>query len=393
MDLIFLLQPHFERLIGAMLRHSQMEPDHEGLIEEGDLFMDFRRKVAELTKDVVFIVGSINCFKQMFFSLQDPAVTWESSEAALFLMSTVAKNILTDENDVVPKVVEAILNLPENTHIAVRYTSVLLLGELSEWIECHPQSLQAVLNFLLYSLQHKSGLPSAAATALQSICSACRDHMTCHVAGLLQIAGSLDSFEISNDSVIGLLKGICVILSRLPCEEMTKSVKEICSIQLTPLCQLLECDMKPERGKRSDPVFWIDRLAAILRHCNPTVRESDIHPMLSILEEVWPVMSSVFVKYQADLRIMERTCRFVRYAIRCVGKQATPILEPLVKQMVHLYAIYQHTCFLYLGSILVDEFAKNSSCTKGLLDMLQVSTRELFFFCFKFSGIWNDFCI
>lgn len=37
--------------------------------------------------------------------------------------------------------VEAILNLPENTHIAVRYTSILLLGELCEWIDRHPQSL------------------------------------------------------------------------------------------------------------------------------------------------------------------------------------------------------------------------------------------------------------
>ncbi|GAB0086294.1 transportin-3 [Sergentomyia squamirostris] len=382
-------KPHIERLIGALVRHSQMEPDHEGLIEEGDLFLDFRRKVSELTKDTVFIVGSSNCFKQMFFSLQEGSVTWESTEAALFIMSTVAKNILTDENDVVPKVVEAILNLPENTHIAVRYTSVLLLGELCEWIEKHPESLQAVLNFLLYSLQQKSGLPSAAATALQSICAACRDHMTCHVSGLLQIANSLDSFDITNDSVIGLLKGICIILSRLPNEEMTKAVKEMCSYQLTPLCQLLECDVKPERGKRSDPVFWIDRLAAILRHTNPAVRGNEVHPMLSILEEIWPVMSSVFVKYQSDLRVMERTCRFVRYAIRCVGKQATPVLEPLVKQMVHLYAMYQHTCFLYLGSILVDEFAKNSSCTKGLLDMLQAFIEPTFTMLQVENGLRN----
>lgn len=41
----------------------------------------------------------------------------------------------------VPKVVEAILNLPNDTHIAVRHTSVLLLGELCEWINSHPQSI------------------------------------------------------------------------------------------------------------------------------------------------------------------------------------------------------------------------------------------------------------
>lgn len=49
--------------------------------------------------------------------------------------------VFREENDVVPKVVEALLNLPSDTHIAVRYTSLLLLGELCEWMEKHPQSL------------------------------------------------------------------------------------------------------------------------------------------------------------------------------------------------------------------------------------------------------------
>ena len=46
-----------------------------------------------------------------------------------------------EENEVVPQVVQAILTLPPETHIAVRYTSTQLLGELSEWIERHPQLL------------------------------------------------------------------------------------------------------------------------------------------------------------------------------------------------------------------------------------------------------------
>lgn len=50
-----------------------------------------------------------------------------------------------------PKVVEAILNLPENTHVAVRHTSVLLLGELCEWIERHPQSL-GKLNYIFHNV-------------------------------------------------------------------------------------------------------------------------------------------------------------------------------------------------------------------------------------------------
>ncbi|CAB0015473.1 unnamed protein product, partial [Nesidiocoris tenuis] len=39
--------------------------------------------------------------------------------------------------------------------------------------------------------------------------------------------------------------------------------------------------------------------------------------------------------------------------------------------MVTLYAQHQHSCFLYLGSILVDEYANEPGCIQGLLEMLQ----------------------
>nr|CAD7206230.1 unnamed protein product [Timema douglasi] len=300
-SLTSLFKPYVERLIQALCRHCQMEPDHEGLLEDGDDFADFRLKVSELIKDMVFIVGSSNCFRQMFLSLQTPGVTWDSSEAALFVMQAVAKNILPlllllmllscrEENDVVPKVVEAILNLPENTHVAVRHTSVLLLGELCEWIEKHPQSLEPVLNFLLYCLQQPK-MASVSANSLQSICSACRDHMAVHFSGLVQIIQSLDTFSISNEAAIGLLKGVSVILGRMPTDQIQQAMKEICWIQITPLCQLVENDVKTEKGTKSDPALWLDRLAAIFRHTNVGVENGQIHPCQGVITEVTAVVS------------------------------------------------------------------------------------------------------
>lgn len=66
---------------------------------------------------------------------------------------------------------------------------------------------EPILNFLLASLSQR-GLGGAASGALQSICSACPAHMASHFPGLLQIARSLDSFAISNEASIGLLKGM-----------------------------------------------------------------------------------------------------------------------------------------------------------------------------------------
>lgn len=386
--LVAVFKPYVARLIEALCRHCQMEPDHEGLLEEGDDFADFRSKVSELIKDVVFIIGSSNCFRQMFLSLQAPGVTWDSSEAALFIMQAVAKNIIPEENDVVPKVVEAILNLPPTTHVAVRYTSVMLLGELCEWIEHHPESLEPVLNCLLYALQQPA-LACAAASALQSICAACRSHMNQHLSGLVQIVQSLDTFCISNDAAIGLLKGVAIILGRLPVQQIPEAMKEICLVQVKPICDLVQTDIKPERGKSSDPVLWLDRLAIIFRHTNPVVENGAVHPCLGVITEIWPVLSGVMNKYQGESRVMERCCRCLRFAIRCVAKQAAHLLEPLVKQMVDIYGSHQHSCLLYLGSILVDEYGGETVCTSGLLEMLQAFITPSFTLLQQENGLKN----
>ncbi|KMQ93334.1 transportin-3 [Lasius niger] len=395
--------------------------DYElGLVEEGgggEEFADFRNRVSDLIKDVVFVVGSSHCFRQMFSSLtggpgpQGQAVhtpTWDSTEAALFVMQAVAKNILPEENDVVPKVVEAILHLPENTHIAVRYTSILLLGELCEWIDRHPQSLEPVLNFLLACLNQK-GLGTAASGALLSICTACPLHMSSHFSGLLQIARSLDNFPISNDAAIGLLKGVSIILARLPHEEITTAMRELCCFQASSLWALLTDSIPIERGTKTDPVIWLDRLAAIFKHTNPqipnpidepnidepNIDEPNIdesnkpHPCQSVVVEMWPVLSNVCEKYQRDVRVMERCCRCIRFAVRCVGKYSAHLLEPIVKQIVPLYTVHQHSCFLYLGSILVDEYATDSECVWNLVNMLQAFIGPTFALLEQEDGLKN----
>lgn len=146
-----------------------------------------------------------------------------------------------------PKVVEAILKLPDynNTHIAFRYTSIMLLGELCEWIDCHPETLESVLNFLVYSLNEANGLAQAAATALTQICTSCKSRLTGQLTGLLSIARSLDTYKINNESVINLLKGISVIVGRLPIDQLGVALKEMCSFQLIPLQLLLSTDNAP----------------------------------------------------------------------------------------------------------------------------------------------------
>ena len=65
---------------------------------------------------------------------------------------------------------------------------------------------EPILQFLLLSLQ-QSPLATAAADALQCVCSQCPDQMTAHFDSLVRIVTDVNSFDVSNDAAIGLLKG------------------------------------------------------------------------------------------------------------------------------------------------------------------------------------------
>ena len=78
-------------------------------------------------------------------------------------------------------------------HLAVRHTSVKLVGELADWVNHHPEHLAHILNWLLISLREPK-IASQAAEALLNICSQCQNHMTPHFQGIVHILSSLGIF-------------------------------------------------------------------------------------------------------------------------------------------------------------------------------------------------------
>ncbi|NXD30788.1 TNPO3 protein, partial [Spelaeornis formosus] len=167
-----------------------------------------------------------------------------------------------------------------------------------------------------------------------------------------------------------VLAGTALVLARLPLEKISECLSELCAVQVLALKKLLS--QEPSNGLSSDPTVPLDRLAVIFRHTNPIVENGQVHPCQKVIQEIWPVLSETLNKHSADNRIVERCCRCLRFAVRCVGKGSAALLQPLVTQMVSVYREHQHSCFLYLGSILVDEYGMEEGCRQGLLDMLQV---------------------
>ncbi|KAM3963766.1 transportin 3 [Aphomia sociella] len=371
-------KPHVERLIEALARHCQCEPDHTQLPEEGDEFFEFRMKVMGLIKDVVFIIGSSCVFRQMFATLHAD-ISWEQTEAALFVMQSVAKNILPEEYEYVPKVVEAILSMPENTHAAVRKTCILLLGELCEWIERHPEGLEPCLQFLIRAL-NDSQLAYAAATALQSVCACSRARASAHAALLLRAA----RLPLPAAAATLVARAAAAALGRLPPAQLTAAMQEAVGLQVEGLQAALQHKEAARKGGAADPCLWLDRLAALFRDVAPPPgadrpgadrpgADRQTGPGRTSPRQTTPACPRCWPPGQwgADGRVMERWCRALRFALRCVGARAAALLPALAGAAAALYGQRPHPCLLYLASILLDELAAAPRAAPQLLALLQ----------------------
>ncbi|NXD88432.1 TNPO3 protein, partial [Halcyon senegalensis] len=257
-----IFKAYIQRLLHALARHCQLDSDHEGVPEETDDFGEFRMRVSDLVKDLIFLVGSVECFAQLYATLKDGNPPWEVTEAVLFIMASIAKSVDQENNPTLVEVLEGVVRLPETVHTAVRYTSIELVGEMSEVVDRNPQFLDPVLGYLMKGLCDRR-LASAAAKAIHNICSVCRDHMAQHFTGLLEIARSLDSFTLSPEAAVGLLKGTALVLARLPLEKIAECLSELCAVQVMALKKLLS--QEPSNGLSSDPTVPLDRLAVIFR--------------------------------------------------------------------------------------------------------------------------------
>lgn len=72
--------------------------------------------------------------------------------------------------------------------------------------------------------------------------------------------------------------------------------------------------------------------------------------------------------------------------LRSTAKHTKSIVGEVVNSIVHLYRVNHCSCFLYLGSILVDIYGPESDFRHGVSEMMQVFTREAFEFVHTSCG-------
>jgi transportin-3 len=225
------IKPYMDKLIDILCVQCKLDPDHLGIPPETDEkssknhgssnsdLGEFRYRVECLIKDTVYITGALNCFQRMFEKLQSSSsLSWEESEAPLYIMSCVASYLPIDEDKIVPNVIQAIISTPTQSgliHTALKYTGVRLIAQLDEWIaKNNEQILKSIIQYLLSLLVDKE-LRYISADALLIICQKCRKQLINDLEQIIQATLWLDQIEAGSEAAQCLLKASSKLISRL----------------------------------------------------------------------------------------------------------------------------------------------------------------------------------
>ena len=127
-------------------------------------------------------------------------------------------------------------------------------------------------------------LCQVAANTMLSICTQCQQHMINHLETLINIVISADNSGIPSDASLELLKGSIVILSNLPCKDITMPLMKLCNMQLEGLQKVISNEIK--QGNKSLPLYWLDRFTAIFRTVKVRNFTDGLHPCQPVVELV-----------------------------------------------------------------------------------------------------------
>lgn len=412
-------------LIEGLRSHSKMEEDRESVLPIEDEFRDFRSRVRELLRDIVFLVGTEGLVQHLTIQFVNSCSgdNWEDIEVDLFFISCLVHELFdrdgnSTHDQVIARVIMEVISATTVTdgpvaagghvlslkliktkgdedtsnsklHPQILATACDIFSELSVWLKMRSPFLGNILSFLFHVIISSKTIPDlmiAATGALEPIIESCfapveesldrrapdpsleaEDLLgTDERPALISICSQLDSLS-NEDAAHHLLQSAANLISSLGSKSgKTMSPQDVRIRQEDLMCKLMHPHLdrlRPEISLTADPTQDLDRVTSLFRPLKLVPIQSGAPLPLEqvIVTTVWPRLEKVLETYctKSD-RIIERACRTLRYILRSV--RPVTLIIPVTEKISQLFQLTRarHSCFLYVLSILVDEFVPSS---------------------------------
>jgi transportin-3 len=346
--------PIYAGLVDILISHLHYPSGDDADLFSGDkeaeeTFRSFRHEMGDVLKDCCNVVGGSICLGKAFSKVKQLLATssaqWQQVEAPLFSMRAMAREISTDEEEVLPQIMETLLSLPE--HPKIRYAATLVLGRYTEWTARHPDVLLPQLNYITAGFKRADhDVTSAAALALKHFCADCGTLLVPHIA---QLHGFYEQVlpELDFDSKIETTEGLAHVISAQPREALQQSLQPF----LLPF---------RERLAGTDLVQVADDVELLTVFCctvDPYIEPSEAHPCVAAFSEIWPALAQLLDRNGSHSHIAERCCRFIKEFVSHYRRHTLALLPAIAEKLAAEFATYKQGCYLWASGACVREFS------------------------------------
>ncbi|CAF2322955.1 unnamed protein product [Rotaria sp. Silwood2] len=389
------VKSYMDKLVDVLCTQCKLDPDHLGIPPETDEkssknngtsnsdLSEFRYRVQCFIEDTIYITGSLNCFqclssfsfllfqknlffiyfKKMFDKLQSSSsLSWEEKMKRHF-----------------PNVIQAIISTPIQTgivHTAIKYTGVRLISQLENWIAKNDQQiLKSIIQYLLSLLVDKE-LRHISADTILIISQQGRKQLLNDLDQIIQATLWLDLIDNGSDAAQCLLKALSKIISRLTSiDDIHRYLKLLFDQQIQSITQILSTQSDTNY---SSITKRLDCLTAIFKSLDFKTTHEEIHPCITIVQQFLPLLNLIIVRYRSLGKLSECWSCTIRFIIRSMRSHAKIFFQPIVELVISSYDDVPHSCFLYLISIIIDEYGNDQDLKSSIIVMSEHLTTKTF---------------
>ncbi|GMI37553.1 hypothetical protein TrRE_jg13068 [Triparma retinervis] len=299
---------------------------------------------------------------------------WREIEACLFAIKSVSNYIPRDESAVIPHVMNLLQTMTSsqsNPKPIMRQTMNILIGRYGQWLSLHPTYLSDFFNFLIAGLK----LPptsSSSALAIKSLCESASSAMCGPVLSLYeQVLGVHESLNIKDEAM--LLEGVCKIMCKMTYAEAASTLSRI----MQPIGKQLEEASNNQDASPKQVNGVLSRLTVVVSHVKiPAGGGPNL--VLSLMQQCWPMLTKVVERFGTDPVVAENVCRCYKHSMRNCKEEFTPLLEPVMQQLVAAFDYSFRSSYLYAASICITEFSNNPTYSPRLFEMIVSLSTSVF---------------
>lgn len=210
----------FMNLISGLMSHLRY-PESEFLNkEEEDKFKDFRYNIGDVLKSSAAVLGSTTALQlpfnliMQYLNHSNVGDDWQSFEAALFAVRTMAHEISTRENVILPELIKQLCSNPL-PHQKLVYATILLFARYTEWTSKHEDLLEMQLNFIFNAFQsacNEKDLSVAASNALMYFCQDCASLLNGYCNQLIDFIWKIEPL-VDSYSMFEMCQGLSSVIN------------------------------------------------------------------------------------------------------------------------------------------------------------------------------------